>query len=65
MQYEGDEIKVASYAQSSRLLVAKGSREIAFPWGQDASNQQVPLHSRSGEIISLSFLSVLMEAPDI
>jgi hypothetical protein len=30
MQHEGDEMKVASYPQSSRLLVAKGSRGNIF-----------------------------------
>ena len=31
MQHEGDKMKVASYPQSSRLLVARGSREKIFP----------------------------------
>ncbi len=30
MQHEGDKMKVASYPQSSRLLVARGSRENNF-----------------------------------
>lgn len=30
MQHEGDEMKVASYPQSSRFLVAKGSRGNSF-----------------------------------
>ncbi len=39
MQHEGDEMKVASYPQSSRLLVAKGSRGNSFSMrGHDASN---------------------------
>jgi len=58
-------MKVGSYPQSSRLLVAKSFREKLFHEGQNASNQQLSLHSRSGEIISLNFLSVIMEASDI
>jgi hypothetical protein len=66
MQHEGDEMKVASYPQSSRLLVAKGSRGNSFSMrGQNASNQQVSLGSRSGEVISLGLLGVFMEASDI
>jgi hypothetical protein len=60
MEHESDKMKVANYAHSSRFLVAKSSRGNSF-----SLNQQVSLHSRSGEIIYLNFLSVFMEASDI
>ncbi len=62
MQHEGDEMKVAYFPQSSRLLEVLWIPKISM---NTASNQQVPLLSRSGEVISPSLLSVFMEASDI
>lgn len=66
MQYEGNEMKVASYPQSSRLLVAKGSQGNNF-----SMRVRMPATSRylfSQEVeksFPPSLHGVFMEASDI
>ncbi len=66
MQYEGDEMKVVGYAQSSRSLVAQCSRGNHFSMRvRNASNQQAPLPSSSRAIITPGLPGVFTEASDI